>query len=190
MRDNLELVARPEGVLKSHMDNGLVWLTAHETPEVSPVAPPQLANPLPYTLLVKGRFWYFRHTKFGTVRLRGEYRDPEFMRHYGELLDKFRIGRGKEDLADVYFIGWDGGPVKIGVALDPVVRLTTMQSACPYQLRLYATVPGGRVQERVYHRRFASLRMRGEWFDRAPAIADEIARLSGKRIASKFRIIK
>jgi hypothetical protein len=136
--------------------------------------------PLPYTLLVKGRFWYFRTRKHGTIRLRGEYGSPAFMRHYDELL-RFH-GKTPEtkgaDRREVYFIGWPGGPIKIGISSSNKDRITTLQNACPYQLEIFATVKGGRALELAYHRRYAKHRLRGEWFERAPEIEAEIERLA------------
>jgi hypothetical protein len=80
----------------------------------------------------------------------------------------------------VYFIGWEGGPVKIGVSRSPVVRLYEAQTFCPYPLKVFAVCNGGPVQERIYHKRFAARRLNGEWFERCPEIEAEIARLNAK----------
>lgn len=56
MRHNLELVARPEGVLEAVMDNGLVWRTCPETDKDSPGGSPLLANqaePLGYVYFIR-----------------------------------------------------------------------------------------------------------------------------------------
>ena len=44
MQDNLELVARPKGVLQTRMDNGLDWRTDRESGELSSGDRPLLAN--------------------------------------------------------------------------------------------------------------------------------------------------
>lgn len=54
--------------------------------------------------------------------------------------------------------------IKIGLARDPEKRLRTLQTASPTKLRLIATCPGGPREEMLMHRRFASIRLRGEWF--------------------------
>lgn len=136
--------------------------------------------PLPYTLLVKGRHWYFRHRKFGTIKIRGDYRSPVFMRHYHKILrqhgliPEFR----KVDTRDVYFVAWEGGPIKIGISRCNKGRLYDLQNACPYELKVLAGCRGGRMLEAAYHRRFAKYRIRGEWFERCPEIEAEIARLT------------
>lgn len=79
--------------------------------------------------------------------------------------------------ADLYFIGADEGPVKIGVAQHPEKRLRQLQTAYPFPLKLLAVVKGAAPQEPEYHGRFAAHRLRGEWFERCPEILAEIERL-------------
>jgi hypothetical protein len=65
----------------------------------------------------------------------------------------------------VYFIqAGDDGPIKIGWALDPTARLKELQVGCPEPLRLLMTIADDGELESQLHRRFASLRLRGEWF--------------------------
>lgn len=41
----------------------------------------------------------------------------------------------------IYVIGWcDDGPLKIGISKDPSTRLASLQTACPYKLRLYKSL--------------------------------------------------
>lgn len=87
----------------------------------------------------------------------------------------------------VYFIeAGDGGPIKIGVAGDVAKRFKALQATNPIPLRLLAIIDGGHADERRLHKRFASERLRGEWFrgdgavrafavSMASASADEIA---------------
>lgn len=74
----------------------------------------------------------------------------------------------------IYFIGGDEGPIKIGYALRPQVRLRTLQIGSPFDLIILAEAPGGAEAERAYHVRFAQHRLRGEWFARHPDILAEI----------------
>jgi excisionase family DNA binding protein len=70
----------------------------------------------------------------------------------------------------LYFIGGDStGFVKIGIADDPVVRVQTLQTGCPYELSLLATIQYPTREhavemERVLHKRFSAIHLRGEWF--------------------------
>lgn len=79
----------------------------------------------------------------------------------------------------VYFIGADEGPIKIGHARNIWSRLQCLQAAAPppIELKVLATRPGARPLEQQYHSRFASYRLRGEWFERAPEILAEIEAL-------------
>lgn len=56
------------------------------------------------------------------------------------------------------------GPVKIGRANDPSVRLPALQVACPYQLKLLGVLEGFGDYELAFHLYLARDRMRGEWF--------------------------
>lgn len=149
---------------------------------------------LPYTYLAKGKYWYFRHNRTGTVRIEGEPFSPHFMWHYRQLMAKSgakarqtkarqRVRRAEQRLnrrADsyVYFIGVEPeGPVKIGLAKDVRQRLATLQVAVSQPLKVLAVAEGGMARERDYHRRFDAIRMRGEWFERAPELLAEIASL-------------
>jgi len=80
----------------------------------------------------------------------------------------------------VYFIGGDEGPVKIGMTTNLALRLQHMQTGSPIELKVLATVAGGAEVERGYHAAFANYRIRGEWFERSPAIVQEINYLSAK----------
>ena len=79
----------------------------------------------------------------------------------------------------IYFIQAESGPIKIGRALKPKVRLGELQTANHEDLKLIATVPGDAWAEAEYHRQFGEWRLRGEWFEPASPILAEIARLSG-----------
>lgn len=71
----------------------------------------------------------------------------------------------------VYFIEAIGAAaVKIGTAADLKKRLNTLQTASPMPLRVLGTTPGGRDAEQTLHRRFAHLKLRGEWFRAEPEL--------------------
>lgn len=67
----------------------------------------------------------------------------------------------------VYFIQpVGGGLIKIGVATNPDSRLLGLQTGCPVELRLIGVIAGaGQATETELHQRFASTRVRGEWFE-------------------------
>lgn len=78
----------------------------------------------------------------------------------------------------VYFLGWEGGPIKIGYALNVQHRLHQVQVHCPFDVKVLATRKGGADLEAFYHRRFADYRLRGEWFDRGWHLMQEIGKLN------------
>ena len=64
----------------------------------------------------------------------------------------------------VYFIRCEN-TVKIGTTAKPIgLRHASLQAANPRRLVLLKTLCGGRDLEQHLHRRFAHLRIRGEWF--------------------------
>lgn len=88
------------------------------------------------------------------------------------------IQRFRLDAPCVYFIGGGVGGIKIGMSKAPLERLTVFQFNSPIPLKIMALTTGGRAQEQLYHKSFATLRLHGEWFDRHPDILAEIDRLA------------
>lgn len=83
----------------------------------------------------------------------------------------------------VYFAQAEGSDrVKIGWALDPKLRLVTLQTGCPAPLKLLAITPGDRCIEAEYHREFAHLRIVGEWFRLGDELQDCIDDLENIRV--------
>lgn len=82
----------------------------------------------------------------------------------------------------VYFVGGESGPVKIGFAVDPVLRLTALQCGSPVPLSILATIEAPARMERAYHKQFAAHRLHGEWFARAPEIVAEIKRVTALKV--------
>lgn len=84
--------------------------------------------------------------------------------------------------SDLYFIGSESGPIKIGVSVDPAKRLKGLQTGYPEKLSLLAVIRGQAYREPEYHDRFAAHRLHGEWFSPAPEILAEITRLQEERV--------
>lgn len=80
----------------------------------------------------------------------------------------------------VYFIT-DGEAVKIGISVSVSHRLADLQPSHPRPLRVIASFPGSRADERAAHRHFAHLRIHGEWFHLSQEITDFIAELEAGR---------
>lgn len=72
----------------------------------------------------------------------------------------------------VYFIqAVSGGPIKIGVGVDPARRLMALQPGNPERLRIIGVIrDAGREQERNLHFKFRASRMHGEWFEPSPEL--------------------
>lgn len=81
-------------------------------------------------------------------------------------------------IGTVYFIGPDGGPVKIGFTTNLKTRLGRLQVGSPAKLKVFAAIHDapGRL-EREYHARFWQCRLHGEWFELTDELSAEIARL-------------
>lgn len=75
----------------------------------------------------------------------------------------------------VYFLQHgDRGPVKIGYTTEGHLagRMSAMQTGNPVTLHLRRTSPGTRKTERLLHRFFADLHVKGEWFWASPQLCE------------------
>lgn len=84
-------------------------------------------------------------------------------------------------LSGVYFVQeGERGPIKIGVARRVEFRFSDLQVGNPRPLRLLHVISGGTdAHERSLHRRFHSLRIRGEWFEPGAELLRHIKDLRG-----------
>lgn len=83
------------------------------------------------------------------------------------------------NLSYVYVIASKTGTVKVGYSTNPQMRLASLQTASPDQLRLadvLATDIDGRMIEAEAHRILDRHRLAGEWFDVSPDVAFEAVR--------------
>ena len=83
----------------------------------------------------------------------------------------------------IYIISTDRGVVKIGISHNPVERLTNLQTASPFPLRLvYAAVHSDAARlEAVVHHNLRSRRAYGEWFSvTEPVARDAIAKAAAQ----------
>lgn len=86
----------------------------------------------------------------------------------------------------VYFIGADDRPdqVKIGVTANLRSRLRSLRTGMPGEIVVHLVIPGTPVDERALHARFASFRLKGEWFQLAGPISEFIESEKVKHSAS------
>lgn len=68
-----------------------------------------------------------------------------------------------------------GGPIKIGFAADPVVRMAKLQAMSPVALCMRGIVRGSIEVERRMHESLAAYRLHGEWFADADDVKAAIA---------------
>lgn len=81
----------------------------------------------------------------------------------------------------IYFMA-SGDFIKIGYSKSPDARFIKMSTDSPMDLELLHIEPGTVRQEKVFHRHFAAIRTRGEWFHKTPDLLNFIE--DRKRIAS------
>ena len=70
----------------------------------------------------------------------------------------------------IYVIGRAEGPVKVGITADLFGRIRSLQTGCPFKLRLlYASPATDRANalehEQIFRDVYAEQRLEGEWFD-------------------------
>lgn len=81
--------------------------------------------------------------------------------------------RGRRGL--IYFLQV-GDKVKIGFTQDVERRISELQVASPFNLKLLVTIPGSLVTERRLQKRFMALRVAREWFRYEPPIIGFVER--------------
>lgn len=92
------------------------------------------------------------------------------------LLHTAMDGLGREarsGVGHVYFIE-AGDFIKIGYTQSPLARVIKMMTDSPFELKVLHLEDGTFKQEKNYHRHFAPLRVRGEWFRKAPELLEFI----------------
>jgi hypothetical protein len=60
------------------------------------------------------------------------------------------------------------GFFKVGISTKLSTRISDLQTACPFKLTLIALRPGGRKEEKAFHKRMDEFRTNGEWFKDTP----------------------
>lgn len=122
---------------------------------------------------------YKKSVQMVAAQLRFAYQRGYDARAHEEIEAQFARADARQSKPSfVYFILAATGEIKIGMAVDVVQRLNSLQTSHPAKLEILATTSGGRKRERQYHERFAAHRLHGEWFEPHPDILAEIERLS------------
>jgi len=92
----------------------------------------------------------------------------------------------------VYFVGAaESGPIKVGFTTDRTIesRLAQLQTASHEKLIVHGKVDAGPAVERAIHSVLSTHLVRGEWFEREPALA-LFARLDGSTSSSHGRFAR
>lgn len=126
-----------------------------------------------FMLTTVGMFWCWYSLQGEYLRVKRE-RD---LLSLGRVQDRERsllrwVKQAKP--SGVYFIS-SGEAIKIGISTDVVGRMRSLQTASPYPLRLMAFLPGATPRdEAMLHRKFAHLRLEGEWFKPGPDLLEYV----------------
>lgn len=92
----------------------------------------------------------------------------------------------------VYFArAYPSGLIKIGYSCYPNGRAHSLAWELGEGVSLLFTVPGNRVQERGFHKRFAAARSKGEWFHEAGALHDFLKEqgFAGTRVVIEKQLV-
>lgn len=116
--------------------------------------------------------------------LRGEYTSPRkpTLRARAAMRRKAASPKSNYDtltgVSVVYFIGGRRGPVKIGTTTNLKQRLKSLKIGSAVHLYVLACINGDASVEAGYHKAFASLKVRGEWF-----LGEQVRELIGRLIS-------
>jgi hypothetical protein len=89
------------------------------------------------------------------------------------ILTQEEAERASPGAGVVYFID-AGEHIKIGYSASLVARMQKMGTDTPIGAKLLHAEPGTFQTEKIVHRHFASLRVRGEWFRKGQVLLDYI----------------
>lgn len=64
----------------------------------------------------------------------------------------------------VYFIQYPSGEIKIGKSVDPKTRIGWFQTTVPQPLKVLGLMEGSIKEEKMLHKKFKHINVRGEWF--------------------------
>lgn len=97
----------------------------------------------------------------------------------GEAMARLDVRPQFPTMSKVYFIE-SGDFIKIGVSGSPELRLKSLQTSSPNELKILATISGTDVEEKRIHHLFDQDRQQGEWFSKTPALTLYIEWLNGR----------
>lgn len=80
------------------------------------------------------------------------------------------------------------GTVKIGFSRNPYRRFADIQNVRRDWLELVGTIPGGYMDEKAIHRRFADALIEHEWFRETPAVARWLTVLRRRALVAREKV--
>lgn len=96
----------------------------------------------------------------------------------------------------IYVIHADGtNRIKIGYTQNLKERSASIQTGCPYPIKVLTTWPGQTWMEKEIHKYFSKFRCSGEWFEIEPLNLEDIERVlntikeSGRKARKEKRVI-
>jgi hypothetical protein len=101
---------------------------------------------------------------------------PTLLVHRGALpayereMERLKATKPEVAPCSIYFVQAASGPIKIGMAKNAERRVRALRTSSHEPLTLLASFSGEPAIERALHRRFASLRLSGEWFRPEPEL--------------------
>jgi hypothetical protein len=105
------------------------------------------------------------------------------------ILDGLRLWKWEEVAAcldgSVYFFE-AGGLIKIGFSRNLKNRIQTLRDGLPYDGTLLHTIVGTERMESFLHARFATDKVRGEWFNRSAALLEYIDLLKAGHVPGQI----
>lgn len=123
---------------------------------------------------------YFYHRPSGK-RLLEQYGTDKFAAELARVDFEHRTGlpAPSPQPGTVYAVGF-ADYVKIGYARCLKDRIATLQTGLPVELIVYGSWPGTKSDEGALHARFATERLRGDWFRLTPEVHQVISDLAQK----------
>ena len=79
----------------------------------------------------------------------------------------------------VYVLGNEEQAIcKIGYSTNPLNRMSSVQTGCPYKLKFLLIIKGNMLMEQELHKKYANQRLNGEWFSYSGPLKDSIEKVS------------
>ncbi len=75
------------------------------------------------------------------------------------------------------FVNYFSNVCKIGYSANPIKRLNTIQTGCPFKLKMIVVVKGNRSVEKALHKKYKKYKTNGEWFNYKEELKEAIEKI-------------